>query len=251
RAGEAKNCCDFLAEIRPAVIAAALYILKRARVERDRFVPWKQLVAGAHEQKITVGPRDSPNSKRAQFGKVRCCHFERFSGMEIRLRPAVRAKVFHGPERRIDRCGGRSESFREVCRIDPTERAADQRQLRGSARSELVLDPVGDITHRCGRIRRQRWDVEARAYRAGHRFDGAHEALRLDALWRRAKTVQVDKVGQRAPPCCRNARSSASSKFLAYTSIADAASRGTAARMRSDSPRRRAESCASATAIAT
>src|SRR4030095_7666526 len=139
RAGEAKNCCDFLAEIRPAVIAAALYILKRAGVERDRFVPWKQLVAGAHEQKITVGPRDSPDGKRAQFGKVRRCHFERFAGMEIRLRAEISAKVFPGPDRRIDKRSARSESFREVRRIEPTEGAADQRQLRGGARSELPL----------------------------------------------------------------------------------------------------------------
>src|SRR6516162_2388695 len=49
---------DLAVEVFPAVVAAAGDVLESPRVERCRDSPVENLVAGANEQEITLGPRD-------------------------------------------------------------------------------------------------------------------------------------------------------------------------------------------------
>ena len=62
--GEAQDRRNLRVEALERVIAAALHVLERAAVERDRLAIVEHLVAGLDEQEVALGPRDARDRER-------------------------------------------------------------------------------------------------------------------------------------------------------------------------------------------
>ena len=188
-------------EIGPPVIAAAGDILKRASVVCNRLAPVEDLVARADEQEIPLRPRYPRDRQCRELCDMRRRELVHFAGVRVALGSLETAEILVRPDRRIDHRGARAVFLREEGRVEPAERAADQREI--VSRRRFALDPRADVANR-----KRRAVVQLRQMKAWRGVESRHRAsedLPLDRLRSGIEPVQVDdrRHRLRATRCAR------------------------------------------------
>src|SRR5258706_8635742 len=114
------------------VIAAAHHRVQRAFVERDRLAVVEHLVGGLEEYPVAFGPRDGSDVEDAKLIDMLRREDERFSRVEVALRPEMAREMAIGMHGGIQQRRAAADALGRDGGVKAAERAADEGELFGT-----------------------------------------------------------------------------------------------------------------------
>jgi len=109
-----------------SMIAAARDELPGTAVEGCRATPVEQLVVRLREQEVALGPRDTVDPERGEFGQVLRRKFVILAGGRVVLRPEIGCKGLLRIGDQVDQDRLHAVHFGQTGGVEAAERAADK-----------------------------------------------------------------------------------------------------------------------------